>query len=223
MDKQFFLLLLQKREKSVVKYLKIYVYDFFVFITLQLQFLFVFKNKIIKWAALKKKEKETIYFENGSNRLVGDTGGEGQWVMVSVLPPPTHEGRALSWLPGNRAQRTASSSVGPVGRESGSANCCHLGTRTQQTSAKSDNSASPGHYTITLHPKIPSLLLYFTPRDSYFHFCACAFILPWFFNGKGIVSLSLLRRFFISLISLQKTKITCSIFHVVYFHTQTLE
>lgn len=98
------------------------------FITLQLQFFFVLQNKIIKWAAFKKKKKETIYFENGSNRLVGDTSGEGQWVMVSLLLPPTHEDGALSWLPGNRAQRTASSSVGQVGRESGSANCCHLGS-----------------------------------------------------------------------------------------------
>lgn len=102
----------------------------FVFITLQLQFFFVLQNKIIKWAAFKKKEKRERdnLFENGSNRLVGDTSGEGQWVMVSLLPPPTHEGGALSWLPGNRAQRTASSSVGPVGRESGSANCYHLGS-----------------------------------------------------------------------------------------------
>lgn len=49
---------------------------------------------------LKKKKKKTerdTLFENGSNRLVGDTSGEGQWVMVSLLPPPTHEGRALSW------------------------------------------------------------------------------------------------------------------------------
>lgn len=66
--------------------------------------------------------------ENGSNRSVGDTRGEGQWVMVSLLLPPTHKGGALSWLLGNRGRRTASSSVGPVGRESGSANCCHLVT-----------------------------------------------------------------------------------------------
>lgn len=74
---------------------------------------------------LKKKEKDNC-FENGSNRLVGHTSGERQCVMVSLLPPPTLEGGALSWLLGNRAQRTASSSVGPVGRESGSASCCHL-------------------------------------------------------------------------------------------------
>lgn len=80
---------------------------------------------------LKKRERDNL-FENGSNRLVGDTSGEGQWVMVSLLPPPTHKGGALSWLPGNRAQRTASSSVGLVGRESGSANCCHLGERTHR-------------------------------------------------------------------------------------------
>ena len=35
----------------------------FVFITLQLQFFFVLKNKIIKWAAFKKKEKETIHLK----------------------------------------------------------------------------------------------------------------------------------------------------------------
>lgn len=86
-----------------------------------------------------KRKKKTVrdnLFENGSNRLVGDTSGEGQWVMVSLLPPPTHEGRALSCWPGNRARRTASSSVGPVGRESGSANCCHLGTRKEHCSVK---------------------------------------------------------------------------------------
>lgn len=26
--------------------------------------------------------------ENGSSRLAGDTSGERQWVMVSLLPPP---------------------------------------------------------------------------------------------------------------------------------------
>lgn len=86
-----------------------------------------------------KRKKKTVrdnLFENGSNRLAGDTSGEGQWVMVSLLPPPTHEGRALSCWPGNRARRTASSSVGPVGRESGSANCCHLGTRKEHCSVK---------------------------------------------------------------------------------------
>lgn len=100
----------------------------FVFITLQLQFFFVLQNKIINGQLLKKKRERDNLFENGSNRLVGDTSGEGQWVMVSLLPPPTHKGGALSWLPGNRAQRTASSSVGLAGRESGSANCCHLGS-----------------------------------------------------------------------------------------------
>lgn len=50
----------------------------FVFITLQLQFFFVLQNKIIKWADLRKKERETDnLFENGSNRLVGHTSGEG--------------------------------------------------------------------------------------------------------------------------------------------------
>lgn len=46
---------------------------------------------------LKKKKKKTErdnLLENGSNKLVGDTSGEGQWVMVSLLLPPTHEGRA---------------------------------------------------------------------------------------------------------------------------------
>lgn len=49
-------------------------------------------------AILKKRQTDRDdLFENGSNRLVGDTGDGGRCAMVSLLPPPTHEGRALSW------------------------------------------------------------------------------------------------------------------------------
>lgn len=132
LDEQISNFIYQKRENLLQNILK-YMFMTFVFITLQLQFFFVLQNKIIKWADLRKKERETDnLFENGSNRLVGHRSGEGQWVMVSLLSPPTHKGGAFSWLPGNRVQRTSSSSVGPVGKESGSANCCHLGTRTHR-------------------------------------------------------------------------------------------
>lgn len=86
----------QKRKnwlQNILKYMLVTI----VFITLQLQLLFLLQNKIIKWASLKKKKKKTErdnLLENGSNKLVGDTSCEGQWVMVSLLLPPTHEGRA---------------------------------------------------------------------------------------------------------------------------------
>lgn len=111
--------------------------------------------------------------------------------MVSLLPPPTHEGGALSCWPGNRARRTASFSVGPVGRESGSADCCHLGTSQEQSSVQHLSCKDLRH------------LLRIVKACVYVYVASSS---PWFFNGKGIVSLSLLRRFFISLISLKKKK-----------------
>lgn len=60
---------------------------------------------------------------------MGDTSGDRQWVMMSLLSPPTLGGGDFSWLPDNRAQRNAFSSVGQEGRESGSAGCCHLEKR----------------------------------------------------------------------------------------------
>lgn len=141
----------------------------------------------------KERTERDNLLENGSNRLAGDTSGEGQWVMVSLLPPPTHEGWTLSCWPGNRARRTASSSVGPVGRESGSADCCHLDTTEQWSTSE-----------LQRHLLLVSLG---RRRSARVDVCACLdCVSPWFFNGKGIVSLSLLRRFFISLMSLRRVE-----------------
>lgn len=140
----------------------------------------------------KRTERDNFFFflENGSNRLAGDTSGEGQWLMVSLFPPSTHEGWTLSCWRGNRARRTASSSVGPAGRESGSADCCHLETTEQRS---------------TPEPQRHLLLVSVALAAGGVRACVCRFS-PWFFNGKGIVSLSLLRRFFISLMSLKRTE-----------------
>lgn len=51
-------------------------------ITLQLQFIFVLQNKIIKWGSLFNKERTVLDIGNGSNIVVGDTSGEGLWLMV---------------------------------------------------------------------------------------------------------------------------------------------
>lgn len=89
---------------------------------------------------------------------------------------------------GSKAQRSVSSSASPVGMVSDSAGCCHLHTKNR---GPCKTSIKDWIETRTVHPiTYISINLY----DK-----------PWFFNGKGIVSLSLLSRFRISRMSLEVT------------------
>lgn len=101
-----------------------------------------------------------------------------------------------------------------------------VGSQVQQTAViwaqeHTDNTAKSGtaasfsyHVVFLLFRRTTSSIFLMNFESVMALWCVCirargVSFLPWFFSGKGIVSLSLLRRFFISLISLQWYKQEC--------------